>query len=1046
MPAHHPILESLDMLSAGSGLFRVDEGLRSAAETAVLEKHPWKTRMLAYLRDAAEFHADWVYFRLSVSAGAPRPEFYIYDWQQDSLSEAADLTRLANLYLELWNYGRVPLVLILGPTQVDFYNLLSEPTFDSDGNPQPPLRVFSESLSVADSLATAGAAAKGIATLSPPAWKRFSALQFDNGSFWEAPETQEWARGAKNSIDALVSEMREVRKTIEDSTDLDRPPEEKQRFVRRLLIITLMVRFLEDRGILRPDYFTDSEFVGSKRFSDLLRHPHALVRAITRMETDFNGNVFHLDPTTLQILIHAPESVTAAIADFAEGKTQGRQKLFWKRYSFRHIPVEVVSYVYEDFVGGEHQSYFTPHHLVDLLLDEAMPEKEIDEALKKADPRIETSPAAYPVLDPACGSGVFLVGAWRRLVESFCTIAEVPPADALKKLMVDNLFGVDLQEDSVELTIFSLCVALCSVFPADKDNRSHVFELLKKFQFPSLREKNLFQGDFFKVRPALLASDRRYRLIAGNPPFDSALETDEQKKLDRTKTDEDGKQWSPVADKQISYLFLRGVIPLAQAGGTVCMVQPSGILYNEKPSTLRKELIGNWNVTQILDFASIKKLFTTRKKPTKKNTETAVGITVAVFFVKKQAPDESKALLHATFRRTALLNHRQVFEVDSQDLHWLSRNLAASEPRIWKSDLLGGGRALNTFRGFGEETLGSYLVRMTSTRGWVSSEGFMDVDYEDYVRKCDSGNPPRDKPEHRADRLGWPLLETEGLNDSGLDTSFVKPSTIEWFLWPRDDGLFSPPHILIKELDTLPCVFRRSGDRLLFRSRMIGIAAPESDADLLQQVHDYVQSIRPYLAFFTAFGGQFLVGRQTALLKSEVLDLPFPSSLKLKLGVIQKAIVDDVMQFMIPLIKDTAETHAELSAAATREDVSAYAKVYAKMMQSAYPDFHSLPIQDLETGWCVAFWNGKGAAGHFGDTTALRTHLDSLLVHDKGRALRTFRIVRHFDGDAIYIVKPKARRYWLKSAAIRDADEGFGTAVHTAKKQRQPKEPERKAS
>src|ERR1039457_4739856 len=130
---------------------------------------------------------------------------------------------------------------------------------------------------------------------------------------------------------------------------------------------------------------------------------------------------------------------------------EGQQQHFWKRYSFQYLPVEVISYVYEDFLGGKSQPYFTPHHLVDLLLDEAMPEKDVLVAIDTCDPRQASSLAAYPLLDPACGSGVFLVGAWRRLVDAFCLREKNPTPKTLKKLMTDNLFGADIEEESVEL-------------------------------------------------------------------------------------------------------------------------------------------------------------------------------------------------------------------------------------------------------------------------------------------------------------------------------------------------------------------------------------------------------------------------------------------------------------------------------------------------------------------------------------------------------------------------------------------------------------------
>lgn len=1039
VPAAPSFLEQLDMLSKGSGLVRVDSASRSASENELLESHPWRARLLSCLHRAGEFGADRVYFRLHPGAGAPRPELFIYDWQ-DSLKLEAKRATLPDLYRHLWNYGQVPLLLALTPTTADLFNLLPQPHPDKKGTfPFPPL-IEAIPLSPADSLALAGAATKGLVKLQPPAWQRFSAFRFDNGAFWEAEENRDLGSNATSALDALVSEMRDARIRIEKTTVLpDVSEAEKEAFVRRLLIITLMVRFLEDRGILPTGYFKDADYLGAENFSQLLRHPRAVLRAIKRLNDDFNGDVFHIDDRLLEILRDAPESSLTPLANFAAGNMQGQQAFFWQRYSFRHLPVEVISYVYEDFLGGRSQSFFTPHHLVDLLLDEAMPEKEVVAALEKNDPRRADASAAFPVLDPAAGSGVFLVGAWRRLVEAFLVIEPSPPPAILKRLMTDNVFGVDIEKDSVELTIFSLCVALCSRFPQRPDDPSYVLNQLRELKFPSLKNSNVFERDFFVERSSLLNDSRRFRLIAGNPPFESDLKGEAQLTLDGTPEDEDGKKWPRVPDHQISYLFLRGVMPLLAEGGTACLVQPASLIYNEKPAAFRRSLIENWHVSQVLDFASINGLFETRKKSKPGSASAKVGVKTVAVFMHRMEPISDKPLLHATFRRTTLLNQRQVFEMDPQDLHWISRELTASEPRVWKSNLLGGGRLLETYQNLtANGTLGDHINRMKKERGWVSSEGFIEADVESYTSEKASDKKKRYKPEHRPERAEWDLLETEALSEVGIDPSGIERCGVEWYLWPRDDRLFSPPHLLIKEHESLPLALRESGSTLLFRHEIVGIAAPESDRSQLRAMYDALLSLRASMPFFAAFGPRYLTGRQTAMLKKDILDLPYSGDGELIFRGVQKHLRDDVIEFMIPLIKDNDATHRGLAAAASEAQVKAYGKVFAKLMHSAYPSFHSVAVHDLDTAWCAAFHGGDGTPAAFGDGEALRQHVDGLLSRETGRALRTHRVVRFFAGEDLFIIKPKPRRYWLKSAGVRDADATFGwlmkKAVHKVKR------------
>ena len=117
-----------------------------------------------------------------------------------------------------------------------------------------------------------------------------------------------------------------------------------------------------------------------------------------------------------------------------------------------------------------------------------------------------------------------------------------------------------------------------------------------------------------------------------------------------------------------------------------------------------------------------------------------------------------------------------------------------------------------------------------------------------------------------------------------------------------------------------------------------------------------------------------------------------------------------------------------------------YSEVFVEVMKSTYPDLRFVMAHDLGSAWCLAFHKGADKAPDFGDTAALIKHLDGLIQHDMGRALRCWRIVRHFSGKEIYIIKPKPRRYWLKSAAIRDADEMFASAMsHALQNQRRSK-------
>ena len=101
------------------------------------------------------------------------------------------------------------------------------------------------------------------------------------------------------------------------------------------------------------------------------------------------------------------------------------------------------------------------------------------------------------VFDPACGSGAFLVQCYRRLIEKTYPHHEHPTVHPipLRELLVDSIFGLDLDEDACSVTELSLLMTLLDyVDPPDLEDN-------KRVKLPTLRGKNIFQGDFFNPLP-----------------------------------------------------------------------------------------------------------------------------------------------------------------------------------------------------------------------------------------------------------------------------------------------------------------------------------------------------------------------------------------------------------------------------------------------------------------------------------------------------------------------------------------------------------------
>src|SRR5690606_35260368 len=118
----------------------------------------------------------------------------------------------------------------------------------------------------------------------------------------------------------------------------------------------------------------------------------------------------------------------------------------------------------------------------------------------------------------------------------------------------------------------------------------------------------LREGDFFA--PATTADNdahewaQQFDAIVGNPPFESKL-TPAAKAMQRGRP----RTKPNIPDGQAAYLFLERGIRLLSPGGTICLIQPHGILYNSKTAQFRRHLMKLARLRTLFDFISIRGMF-----------------------------------------------------------------------------------------------------------------------------------------------------------------------------------------------------------------------------------------------------------------------------------------------------------------------------------------------------------------------------------------------------------------------------------------------------
>ena len=280
---------------------------------------------------------------------------------------------------------------------------------------------------------------------------------------------------------------------------------------------SIFTQYLVDREIVDTDRLQDE--CGVVCLPDALRDPVASQRLFAWLADVFNGDIFL--PYTIGD--HFDIRHLSRIADFLEAIDPVNGQTTFFPYQFDIIPVELISSIYEQFVHSASLSlqghsdvidsddgiqlakrrgvHYTRLSVVSLILDEVM----------------NGASGFESVLDLTCGSGVFLVEVFRRLVER--KGGKTPHRELIRSTLYHQVYGVDISESAVQVAAFSLYLAALELDPNPEPPEA--------LRFKRLIGKSLFVGDArdIETKPqgrGLLERDnqrRTFDIIVGNPPW-----------------------------------------------------------------------------------------------------------------------------------------------------------------------------------------------------------------------------------------------------------------------------------------------------------------------------------------------------------------------------------------------------------------------------------------------------------------------------------------------------------------------------------------------
>lgn len=591
--------------------------------------------------------------------------------------DSEDAETLYKFYNRVWSMARPRLLFLAKPGELSVYDLARKPPKSAkEFRKLKPLEIARSSAEVAEKL------------------RRFRREEIESGRVFKVEKR---FGDLKNRADkALIKDLKEVRRELINAG----LGGEKLKYAHALIGRSIFIRYLEDREILTGKTFYEIAQVNSnwkhileKRptrpgldssetpslYLRVLENKNFTFALFRKLAEDFNGDMFpHIDG---EEKIIEPDHLTL-IRNLLFGDTASQSSLFFYAYQFKIIPIELISSIYEEFYHEENGSgrkqgaFYTPPALVEFVLTQTLTAK-----------LLATTPC---IMDPACGSGIFLVESFRRIVRH--RIARQRRRlrfDELQKILRDQLRGIDINPEAIRVAAFSLYLALLHYLePPDireqieKGNRLPrlVFDDDQPDSFNTLLAANAFATEFIESRPQL---EKRFSsscadIVVGNPPWGSPGTKDsETREQNKVALDWCEKQGHPVGDRERSQAFIWRALDMLKPSGVAGLLVSTGVFFKHHPNSVafRRKWFDSCTLDSVFNFAHTRHVFF-------KGVNSPFA---AVTFRKKKPSDSSQCVHYWSSKRTRSIERLQSVVFSRNDIKLLRSQDDLVNYRTWKT-------------------------------------------------------------------------------------------------------------------------------------------------------------------------------------------------------------------------------------------------------------------------------------------------------------------------------------------------------------------------
>jgi len=981
----------------------------------------------------------------------------------------------------LWNQSVVPLLIVKSRKEIRVYTAYTQPLEnESTERIEPILEDAADALEL-DQL-YAAVEAGTIYEVKPEAFNRSRAVDY-----------------------YLVKNLNAAAHQLAETQVRGVTPENLE-FVHEFLTRLLFVCYLIERGMVKGKHFdkpvlnklaaASGENAGySLRhlFDDLTtpsQKRDALYHIFSHVRKRFNGSLFTEGITSEKTRVTG--TFISVLDRFLHGHDLGTGQLtlgFWA-YDFSVIPIETISAVYQSFLGAQGEieelpegagsrrskgAYYTPLHLADLTVDMAL------EGIKK--PVHE-----FKVLDPACGSGVFLVTLFSRMAKSLRRarnhLHDRPSIEWARRVLqlLGQLYGLDVNSTACHITCFSLYLALLEeLSPMDVEYLHNHNEKL-----PPLRAdgtagswNTIYRGNFFN--PELALNEREFDIVVGNPPWVSRGNQKDEYFLSWQSATP--KVYGP--DRQIAHGFMWKTREYLDDSGVACLLLPATVLLNTHTNEFQVEWLRSVTVERVVNFSdlcfvlfpgAIHPCVGIRFRPVPPQRETKITYETPKMDVRSQQGGP------------VYIREEDTANVRLRDLLDAAKNGKA--PVIWKSRFWGTWRDQRLLARLNDLLkLSAYVGTARKPKRFIKGQGFQPFNPRP---NSDIGKIRKKK---EPEKPWWPpetlFLPAQNTHDLAVVSGDSKPvgDRFPSVLFPRDPRLFDGPKVLVsqgsRDMKVAFCNYH-----VIFQDALQSITGKRRDADILRFLTAVVKSdVAQYYLFHTSanWGTE-----RDKVHFHELLSLPFflpedsasPDAVR---KIIEKAarVVRDFENRLesgswFGRDGEAAQIRREVLDPIVREyyDIDEYESMLiedtlrlAKESSTPGPSTANIPtLAPVQDDSCVSYArtfckivNAFGKGSNFkvqaqvllGNPYSIvhvllanKTRVSVPIVRASEELAKTLRRLEKllqkqegqfifcqnlkvFDGDSLYLLKPMQIRFWSHTAALNDADEIAGAIIQS---------------